>query len=66
MKEIKITIDEDLHELLDIIAKRKDKNIDELVHDILKSEASRISWKMIFTELEEAYEREKERRKAKK
>ena len=66
MKEIKITIDEDLHELLNIIANRKKKSIDELVHDIVRSEASRISWKMIFTELEEAYEKEKERRKVKK
>jgi metal-responsive CopG/Arc/MetJ family transcriptional regulator len=66
MKEIKITVDEDLHELLDIIAKKKNTNINELVHDMIKNEASKTSWKIIFTELEEAYEREKERRKAKK
>ena len=65
MKEIKITVDEDLHELLNIIANRKKKSIDELVHDIVRSEASRISWKIIFSELEEAYEREKERRRSK-
>ena len=63
MKEIKITVDEDLHELLDIIAERKNTDIDELVHDIVKSEASKMSWRIIFAELEEAYEREKERRK---
>ena len=62
MKEIRIMIDEDLHELLDIIAKRKDKNIDELVHDIVRSEAVKIGWKMIFSQLEEDYEEMKERR----
>ena len=65
MKEIRIKVDEDLHELLDIIAKRRNTNIDELVHDIVESEASRISWKMIFSELEEAYEKMKERRNSK-
>ena len=66
MKEIRIMVDEDLHELLNIIANRKNKNIDELVHDIVRGEASKMGWKMIFSQLEEAYEREKERRKAKK
>ena len=59
MREIKITVDNDLHELLEIIAKRRNTNIDELVQDILKSEASKMSWRIIFSELEEAYEKER-------
>ena len=59
MKEIRIVLEKDLHELLGIIAKRRNTNIDELVQDILKSEASKMSWRIIFSELEEAYEKER-------
>ena len=62
MREIKITVDNDLHELLGIIARKKCTSINELVHDIVKNEASKMSWRIIFSELEEAYEKEKERR----
>ena len=65
MKEVKIILDEDMYELLGIIAEGKNTNIDELVHDIVESEAAKIGWKMVFSQLEEAYEREKERRDAK-
>ena len=65
MKEIRIKIDEDLHELLNIIANRKNKKIDELVYDIVRGEASKMGWKMFFTEFEENYEKMKERRNSK-
>ena len=62
MKEIIIRVKDDVDELISEIAKRKKMKKDEFLNEFIESELVKLSYKIIFKELEEAYEKERERR----
>ena len=63
--KVTIELDEDLNELVDIIAQRRYISKRDLLLDIIKTEAVKIGYEMLFKELEESYEKMKERRNSK-
>ena len=62
MKEITIQIRDDVNELVGVIAKRKNMKKDKFLTEFVESEIVKLGYRMIFEDLEESYEREKERR----
>lgn len=65
MKEVTILLKEDVFELLEVIARKNKKERDEFLTEFVENELVKLGYKILFAELEEDYEKIKERRDVK-